>query len=132
MHFLTIFKRVFNYCQTSVLSLPIGQLSGSQSLQALHPSWTSSLTTGTRPPSCLTPQQPTIYITRFPYEITNICSSSGWFTPGTALLRTYWSLFGQVLNIVSNQSSWLSLNPSAESRAQYLYLTKLYLLHTTY
>ena len=36
-------KRVFNYCQTIVLSLSRGQLSGSPSVQALHLSGTPAL-----------------------------------------------------------------------------------------
>ena len=47
-------KRVFNYCQTSVLYFTNGGiLSGYQSLLASHLSGTPSLKTGTRPPNCL-------------------------------------------------------------------------------
>ena len=47
-------KRVFYYCQTSGLFLyNTGIFSWYHSLQALYLSGTPSLTTGTRPPSCL-------------------------------------------------------------------------------
>ena len=46
-------KRVFNYCQTSVLFfISGGILSGYLSLLALHLCGTPSLRTGSRPPSC--------------------------------------------------------------------------------
>ena len=49
-----IYKRVFNYCQTSVLFFTYrGILSEYFSLQALHLSGTPSLKTGTRPPRYL-------------------------------------------------------------------------------
>ena len=55
-------KRVFHYCQTSVLFFFYGGfLSGYWSLLALHLSGTPSLRTGTRPPSCLQlPKRPHI------------------------------------------------------------------------
>ena len=46
-------KRVFNHWQTSVLSLStVGSLVDHRAYKALHLSGTSSLTTGTSPPSC--------------------------------------------------------------------------------
>ena len=51
--YLLTVKQVFSYYQ---------KLSGSPSLQALHLSGTPSLTTGTRPHSCHTPRQPSIYM----------------------------------------------------------------------
>ena len=45
-------------------------------LQAFYPSGTYCQKTGTRPPSCSKPRQPTIYVTGFPYEITNLVIDS--------------------------------------------------------
>ena len=46
--------------------------------------------TGTRPPSCLTPRQPTIYVTDFPYE--TLLGFEPGTTPGASRPANHWAM----------------------------------------